>query len=323
MNCELAQENIVLSVYGELPDDRVHQLEQHLSQCERCRREMEAIAALNKAMSVLAPEEPSPSLLARTRVRLDEALDALPQSGLLRRIAQRFRRGLGALQGAPVMASVLLIGGVAAGGYGGYHLAQRHALQSLPSDTTAAATTVSDLDAGQIAAVSGINIEPGTENVEVRFERLIPETAFGTLDDPQIRQLLVLGARDRANSTVHDDSVNLLAQECQAGHECNGGPVRSALMVALRYDRSPAVRRKALEGLDSYIAVDNRVRDAVLEALLHDPDATVRTEAIGMLEPVEADSSVREVLQTLANQDQNPHIRTVSRQYLEQVSQIQ
>ncbi len=323
MNCELAQENIVLSVYGELPDDRVHQLEQHLSQCERCRREMEAISALHKAMSVLPPEEPSPSLLARTRLRLDEALDAMPHSGLLRRISQRFRRGVGSLQGAPVMASMLLFAGVAAGGYGGYRVALRTLVQAPPASPAPAVSTVAGLDAGQIAAVSGINIEPGTENVEVRFQRLIPETAFGTLDDPQIRQLLVLGARERANSTVHDDSVNLLAQECQAGHQCNGGPVRSALMVALRYDRSPAVRRKALEGLESYIAVDNRVRDAVLEALLHDPDADVRTEAIGMLEPVEADSSVREVLQTLASQDQNPHIRTVSRQYLEQVSQIQ
>jgi hypothetical protein len=179
---------------------------------------------------------------------------------------------------------------------------------------------VADIDAAQIAGVSSISLEPGSENVEVRFERVTPETAFGTLDDPQIRQLLLLGARNRANPVVHDDSVDLLAQECQAGHQCNGGPIRNALMVALRYDRDPRVRRKALEGLEAYIPIDTRVRDAVLEAVLHDSDADVRTEAIGLLEPVDADSAVREVLETVANRDQNPAIRTVSRQYLQQVS---
>ena len=83
------------------------------------------------------------------------------------------------------------------------------------------------------------------------------------------------------------------------------------------------MRRKALEGLQPYIGVDNSVRDAVLEALVHDSDARVRTEAIGLLEPVDADSSVREVLETVANRDRNPQIRNMSRQYLEQVSQIQ
>jgi len=125
MNCELAQEDIVLSVYGELPDDRVHRLEQHLTQCEHCRQEMEAVAALQKAMSVLPPEEPSPSLIARTRLRLDEALDAMPNGGFLRRVSQRFRRSLGWLQGAPVMASALLLAGAAGGGWGGYHAALR------------------------------------------------------------------------------------------------------------------------------------------------------------------------------------------------------
>lgn len=319
MNCELAQEHIVLAVYGELPDERAHQLEQHLSQCERCRREMEAVSALQKAMSALPVEEPSPTLLARTRVRLDEALDAIPHSGFLLRMSQALRRSLGTLEGAPVMASVLFIAALAAGGYGGYRIALRHA-PAVPARNPI--TTVADLDSAHVAGVTGIDIEPGTENVEVRFQRVTPETAFGTLDDPQIRQLLLLGARERYNPTVHDDSVNLLAQECQAGHQCTGGPIRNALMVALRYDRDAGVRRKALEGLDSYIAVDNRVRDAVLEALLHDPDASVRTEAIGMLEPVEADAAVRSVLQTLS-QDHNPTIRTVSRQYLEQVSQMQ
>jgi hypothetical protein len=324
MNCELAQEDIVLSVYGELPDDRVHRLEQHLTQCERCRQEMEAVAALQKAMSVLPPEEPSPSLIARTRLRLDEALDAMPSGGFLRRVSQRFRRSVGWLQGAPVMAGVLLLAGVAGGGWGGYHAALRTMRAGAAAQNAAAAVpVVADINATQIAGVSSITLEPGSENVEVRFDRVTPETAFGTLDDPQIRQLLLVGARNRANAVVHDDSVNLLAQECRAGHECSGGPIRNALMVALRYDKDAGVRRKALEGLESYIPIDTRVRDAVLEALLHDRDASVRTEAVGLLEPVEADSSVREVLETVANEDENPHIRNVSRQYLEQVAQIQ
>jgi hypothetical protein len=180
-----------------------------------------------------------------------------------------------------------------------------------------------DIDAAQIAGVSNINFEPGSDTVEVRFFRVLPETAFGTIDDPQIRQLLVVGTRNRGNPTVHDSSVDLLAQACRAGHNCTGGPIRNALMVALRYDRDATVRRKALEGLEPYIGVDMRVRDAILEALLHDRDASVRTQAIGLLEPIEADSSVREVLETLASQDQNPHIRLVSRQYLEQAPQTQ
>ncbi len=325
MNCELAQEDIVLSVYGELADDRVHQLDQHLAQCARCRQEMEAVSALQKAMSVLPMVEPSPNLVARTRLRLDEAIDAMPHGGLVRRVSQRFRRGFGWLQGAPVMATVLLLTGVAAGGWGGYHAGQRaHANQTASGANGAPGVRgVADVDASQIAGVSSISLEPGSENVEVRFDRVTPETAFGTLDDPQIRELLLLAARNRANPLVHDDSVRLLAQECEAGHECTDGPIRNALMVALRYDKDARVRRKALEGLEAYIAIDTSVRDAVLEALVHDPDARVRTEAIGLLEPVDADSSVREVLETVANRDRNPQIRDRSRQYLEQVSQIQ
>ena len=66
-----------------------------------------------------------------------------------------------------------------------------------------------------------------------------------------------------------------------------------------------------------------RVRDAVLEALMADPDATVRSRAIEVLQPVGADSSVREVLHTVASQDDNPHIRTVSQEALDEYPHIQ
>lgn len=322
MNCDLAQENIVLAVYGELPDDRAHQLEQHLAQCERCRQEMEAVEGLQKAMAVVPVIEPSPSLVARARLRLDEALDAMPHGGFILRRWQSFRRGFGRLQSAPVMASALLVAGLGAGGWAGYHEGLRTAAKQIAAKPAAPAPVpvLADLDASQIVGVSSITREPDTENVEVRFSRMVPETAFGTLDDPQIRQLLLLGVRNAMNPTVHNDSVDLLAHECQNGHGCNGGPIRGALMVALRYDKDAEVRSKALAGLEPYIAIDTRVRDAILEALLKDPDPGIREKAIGLLTPVEADSSVRDVLHTVATRDQNPQIRNVSRQYLDQVA---
>jgi len=122
---------------------------------------------------------------------------------------------------------------------------------------------------------------------------------------------------------VRDNSVGLLASECRNGHQCDDGPMRNALMVALRYDKNANVRMKALEGLEPYIPEDMRVRDAVLEALMKDSDPRVRSQAINLIAPVENDSSVREVLHTVAAQDDNPQIRTVSRQVLQQLPQIQ
>ena len=39
MTCEQAQERIALAIYGELPDDERHALNQHLGNCEACRAE--------------------------------------------------------------------------------------------------------------------------------------------------------------------------------------------------------------------------------------------------------------------------------------------
>ena len=135
----------------------------------------------------------------------------------------------------------------------------------------------------RIASVSSIVQEPNSENVVVNYNRLVPDSIRGSLDDPQIRQLLLLGAQNRVDSDVRDDSVGLLADECRAGHQCTDGPIRNALMVAMLYDKSPSVRLKALDGLQPYIGDDMRVRDAVLESLMNDSDAQIRAEAIGLL----------------------------------------
>jgi anti-sigma factor RsiW len=322
MKCEVAQEKIALAVYGELPDEASPELERHLAECETCRRDHEAVLALQKAMYLYPVEEPSANLLARARMRLEESIDHLPARSWLLRITQNIFAGAGRLTAAPVAASALLVLGLGAGGLGGYEIATR---LKPPTPSIAQAPPVSTVDESQhpIANVSKIVRQPNSETVDVTYNRLVPATMHGSLDDVAIRNLLLAGTLASDDNDIRSNSVKLLAAECRAGHKCSGGPIREALMIAARYDKSPAVRKEALAGLAPYIAEDVRVRDAVLEVIMKDDDPTVRTQAISVLRPVGADSSVRQVLHNVAVQDRNPYIRNASMQELSQLPEIQ
>jgi anti-sigma factor RsiW len=334
MNCEVAHERIVAAAYGELPDEQHHELERHMSGCPDCEKERGQMLALKLLADAYPVVEPDANLVARSRLRLEEALDALPPIRWHERFVQRIASSFASLQAAPVAASLLLIAGTGAGYFGGYHLAQNQAakavnsVQSVPAPVEQLASTQPPAQQEQtapaeIANISSIVRQPNSEMVEVRYNQLVPQRMQGSLDDPAIRQLLMLASENSASAGVRDDSVGLLAAECRAGHSCKAAGIRDALMVALRYDKNAGVRQKALEGLQSYVAEDMRVRDAVLEALLNDSDPRIRTTAINILQPVEADTSVRQVLYTVSTSDRNPQIRTVSRQVLNQVPEIQ
>src|SRR3978361_1037724 len=70
---------------------------------------------------------------------------------------------------------------------------------------------------GPIASVSGIISTPDSDTIQVKYNRLVPETVQGSLDDPQIRQLLLLGTKLATTNDVHADSVAKLAGYCSAG----------------------------------------------------------------------------------------------------------
>jgi HEAT repeats len=323
MNCELAHERIVMSAYGELADDAAHELDRHLATCPGCSGERDQLRALKLLADAYPLEEPAANLVARSRLRLEEALDALPPKRWFERLAQRLSNNFANLQAAPVAACLMLVIGAGAGGLGEYYMAQGHAAQVVSTAPSVQTSNAELSGPAEVANISSIVRQPNSEIVEVHYNQLVPREVRGSLDDQNIRQLLMLASENSASAGVRDDSVGLLAAECRAGHGCTAAGIRDALMVSLRYDRSEAVRQKALEGLEPYVADDVRVRDAVLEALLNDSDPRIRTAAINILEPVEADTSVRQVLHSVANSDRNPQIRLVSRQVLSRVPDIQ
>lgn len=335
MNCEVAHERIVLAAYGELPDEQSHELDRHLTSCNDCREEREQLHALKTLAAVHPVSEPNANLMARSRMRLEEALDALPPKRWYERWGDGILNNFARLQAAPAAAVLLLVVGMGAGSLGGYEFAQAraaHAAGRAPL-VVAAVRPESGLAPGlapavsmgptSVASISSIVQRPNSEEVEVRYNEVVPRQIQGSLDNPAIRQLLMMASEDGASAGIRDDSVGLLAAECRAGHSCNATGIRDALMVALRYDRNEGVREKALKGLEPYVAQDMRVRDAVLEALMSDNDPRIRSEAITLLEPVEADTTVRQVLSTVAASDQNPQIRNVSRQVLRRVPEFQ
>jgi hypothetical protein len=313
MKCEWVKTNGALYLYDELPDDARHDLEQHLSRCQECEREIEALRGFQAAMTVALPVvEPSPNLVAASRMRLQEALEGTEQTRSWRwtlDLAQWFHQ----LRFSPALAGVLLMAGFAGG-----------ALATFTVNNGKGAPiagvfrgTEQPVDSAAIASIRGITQNPNDNSVQIQYDRLVPAEEQGSINDPKIQQLLLYAARSNFNSGVRLDSINVLTQNPDDQR------IREALVFALRYDKNPGVRLKALESLKGYVKTDIRVRDAVLEALLRDTNAGVRSEAIRSLQPVTADSSVRETLQVLANQDANKYIRNESKRVLSTLPEIQ
>ena len=310
MKCEWVRENIVLFVYNELADDARYELEQHLARCQECTAELKAVRKFHGTLSSLAVEEPSPNLLAASRMRLQEALEMTEQGGLWQRLTFDPWAWLRQMRFSPALASVLVIAGFAGGVGATYSMfANRNPMSTVEPASSAPSQAT-------ITGIRSVSQEPGSDKVSIKYDTTRTEDVEGSLNDQRIQQLLLFAARNNYNSGVRMNSVDLLMQAPNDAH------VREALIYALRYDSNPGVRLKALAGLGGYVKGDTRVRDAILEALVNDSNAGVRTQALRLLGAVTADSSVRNVLEQLSSNDKNQYIRSEARNMLARLPEI-
>jgi anti-sigma factor RsiW len=309
MKCEWVRQNIVLHVYGELADDARHELEQHVSRCFDCAAELKAERDFHALLSQESVAEPTPNLLAASRMKLQEGLETTEQGGFWERLAFDPANWLRQVSFSPALASAILILGFA-GGLGTAYKVLPH-----PAQGAVAGAVASPAEAS-ITGIRSITQQPGTSQIDIKYDSVSTLETQGSLNDQRIQQLLLFAARNNYNSGVRMDSVDLLTQKPDVSQ------VRDALIYALRYDTNPGVRLKSLDGLGSFVKDDVHVRDAVLEALVNDANPGVRTEALRLIEPAKADGSVRGVLMTLAAKDSSQYIKSQARTMLAQLPEI-
>ena len=313
MRCEWVRENIVLQVYGELADDVRYELEQHVARCADCAAELKAEQEFYAMLSQDRAEDPTPNLLASSRMQLQEALETTEQGKWWSRLAFDPANWLRQVRFSPALASAILILGFAVGVGMMYEIYGPHPSRIGQGQI---ANNSPQTPQPSIAGIDSITPVPGTDQVTIKYNTVSTQQTQGSLNDLQIQQLLLYAARSNYNSGVRVDSVDLLAQRS------SDMQVREALIYALQNDTNPGVRMKSLEALGNYVKTDTNVRDAVLRALVNDDSSGVRIEALRLIEPVKADGSVRGVLMALAAKDQSTYIKSQARTILAQLPEI-
>jgi len=306
MNCDWVRENITLYLYNELADDARHELEGHAGRCAECAAELQAMRVFHGEMSELPRLDVTPNFLASARMQLSSALESVQQ----RRAAGAGRwtrwRCCGNCASRPALAAVIFIVGFG-GGIG--------TMYRMSGSLHGGALSVEQQQEASIAGIRNIVQEPGSNRVRIDYERALPETVQGSLNDPQISEaLLVMASRSTANSGLRMDSVDLLRQRP------DDPAVRESLVYSLRSDSNPGVRLKAEEALAPMVKQDIRVRNAMLESLLNDNNPGVRAGALKALAAVRDDTSVRQALTQLAKEDPNEFIRQESSRTLAQAT---
>ena len=317
MKCEWVRENIVLQVYGELADDARHELEQHVVRCADCAAELKAEQEFHALLAQERAADPSPNLVAASRMRLQEGLETAKQGSFFSRLAFDPANWLLQVKFSPALASAILVLGFASGVGATYKLYGTRPNTGTVANNSNANANVNTIPAdASIAGISSIVQDPGTNQVSIKYNSVSTQEYQGPLNDQRVQELLLYAARNNYNSGVRVDSVGLLAQRS------SDLQVRDALMYALQNDTNPGVRLKSLDALGNYVKSDTNVRDSVLRALVNDSNSGVRIVALRLIEPVKADGSVRGVLMALASKDQSTYIKSQARTMLAQLPEI-
>jgi hypothetical protein len=317
MKCDWVRQNILFYVYNELEDDARYEVEQHLARCPECATELKATRKFHAALSETVAE-PTPNLLASSRMRLQEALETTRQGGLWHRLILEPAMWLRQIRMAPALAAAIFIVGFGGGIGATYNFLSARGVAGGGATVGGQIneTSAQPVDSASIAGIRSVTQEPGSNQVSIKYDTVSTQEAQGSLNDQRIQQLLLFAARNNYNSGVRMDSVDLLTQAP------NAASVREALMYALQNDTNPGVRLKALDGLSGFVRQDSQVRDGVLRALIVDTNSGVRMQALRMVEPMKTDSNVRSVLTRLSQTDQNPSIRSQARTMLAQMPEM-
>ncbi len=318
MTCQEIDQSLALYAYGELGAAEREAVEDHLASCERCRQAIAELQGLQSLLAEYPPAEPAPDLLVRSRLKLEEALDREQTSW---RALVRSWFGVATAHPARVMTALTL---VAFGFSVGWLVRPRVGatpaapVEAQPNTAAAAAGMMGGtLGGARISSISQVTPDPETGQLHITLDAEKRMTLEGSLDDPQVRQVLIYTLKNYDNPGIRLDTLSAI------GKTGSDPAVRDAMLYALVHDSNAGVRLQALHtAARSKWAPD--VAQALEQAAENDSNAGVRGAAIDALVQrvsTDHDQDLVPALERLAAEDSDRYVRLKSENALQQMGQ--
>jgi HEAT repeat protein/putative zinc finger protein len=292
LHCANFEDRAILYAAGELSEKERTAMEMHVRECVACAavlvREVALRDALAERVQPADKLDGSELLLASCRSGLFEALD----DGAAQRKRSWFwpfapARWVGAFSQTFAFhpgwsaAALLLVGALAGTAARELYRQVNVANPGRPVVTVSAPAPITEQELATIDS-SGIHVEPQNGSPAPRVELQVrsprPRMVEGTPDDAEIRRVLtyVIGHSGQFDDGVRLDSIDALRPKAADPQ------VREAMSEALRHDPNPAIRLKAIEALRGAGPAPD-VQNAILEALSDDDNSGVRIQALNSL----------------------------------------
>jgi HEAT repeats/Putative zinc-finger len=320
VNCQDLEQSLALYDYGELRGDERAALEEHLAGCEQCRKLLEQSRHLGDLLNQqqAEPADPLPSLLVECRQRLEIALDR-EQMGW-RALLRAWLPPVAAAHPARAMTALTL---VALGFSLGWLLRPRaEGNMSTPApgpvtNTSPAQMTGGDLGSARINSISQVAPDPETGDVKITLNAEKRVTMEGSLDNPNIRQVMLYALKSYDNPGIRLDTLSALRKGSV------DPTMRDALLYELEHDPNAGVRLEALRTVGN-ANWNSEVAHGFLQAAENDSNLGVREAAIDSLVShvsTQGDEDLIPALQHLASEDSDRYVRIKALAALRQMGQ--
>lgn len=307
MDHERYKEWLHLSVFDELGENETSEFEAHVQSCGECRRERDELVKMLDAIEWSGAGEPSEAALSNARQRLSAALrQEAPADHAAARPAKR----------APILARLFGIAGskTARAAQGGWFQGPRLGLAGaatlvvgflmgyLAFGIDGPAPPVTQVPRGPqteppangtnwgISNVHFLDADAADGEVELLYDQVRPARLKARMDDRRVRKLLAHAILNGENPGVRLEAINVLET---SENTAPAGEVKQAILDALISDPNAGVRRQALLVLQK-MPFDDDIKRAMLFALSYDDNPGLRVAAMNYLAAYTVDGVIPE-----------------------------
>ena len=267
---------IQLAHYSELNDDEQKDLENHLTSCEECRKEMEMQKNLLNIISESEKKEIDDSLLHLARAQLGGALRM--ERGR-RTFGFKYFLNLFEFFNPPYRMAIAGVTILLIGFFIGYlFIKPSPEIRYITNNADGTENVFSQQDV-KINNISFIDSDASDGEVEFEFEAVKPMHYKGRVDDPNVQSVLTYAMLNEQNPGSRLNSINAIVSENTSSFDPE---IKKALITVAITDKNPGVKREALNLLKK-LPYDEDIKQAYIYVLTNDTSSALRITAINAL----------------------------------------